>query len=88
MRFGKGKEFRTEGIRIAIEYFQIRGHEVIGFIPDYVMDRKKIQMQLELKNKKRSKSAHVREIRPQQIPDDVSYLESLNEMGILVKTPA
>jgi hypothetical protein len=52
------------------------------------MDRKKIQMQLDIKNKRRSKSTHVREYRPQQVPDDIFYLESLFEKGILVKTPS
>ena len=56
-------------------------------MPDYVMDRRKIQMQLDIKNKRRSKSAHHREFRPQQVPDDVGYLETLVEKGILVKTP-
>jgi hypothetical protein len=42
MRHGDSKSFNCKGILIAIEYWRAKGHELIGFLPDYVMDRRRV----------------------------------------------
>ena len=49
MRHGKSEVFSCKGIRLAVNYFRKRGHDIIGFIPDYTMDRRKIAQKLEMK---------------------------------------
>lgn len=35
MNFGRGR-FKTEGVKICIEYFESRGFQVEGFVPNWV----------------------------------------------------
>ena len=60
MRHGNNKSFNCKGIKIVIDYWQAKGHEVIGFLPDYVMQRRRIEQRKDLEgeniDKRRSKS--------------------------------
>ena len=39
MRHGNNKSFNCKGIKIVIDYWQTKGHEVIGFLPDYLFNK-------------------------------------------------
>ena len=43
MRHGLNKTFSCKGIEIALKYWQAIGHRVIGFLPDYLLDKEKVQ---------------------------------------------
>lgn len=34
--------FSTRGITLAVEYWRSNGHQVIGFLPDYLLDYDKV----------------------------------------------
>ena len=40
MRFGDHSVFKTEGIKLAIQFF--KNQRVIGFLPEYLLDQEKI----------------------------------------------
>lgn len=42
MRHGQNKLFSSKGIKLCVEYWENRGHKVIGFIPDYYLDFKRV----------------------------------------------
>mmetsp|Transcript_20963 Transcript_20963/g.28209 ORF Transcript_20963/g.28209 Transcript_20963/m.28209 type:complete len:94 (+) Transcript_20963:1399-1680(+) len=48
MRYGNSKNFACAGIKVAIEYWVSRGHQVLGFLPDYLLWRDKIVKQWQL----------------------------------------
>jgi hypothetical protein len=43
MRHGNNQSFNCDGIKIVLEFWQKNGHEVIGFLPDYLFDKDKIE---------------------------------------------
>ena len=45
MRFGHSQKFACQGIKIALDFWQSRGHRCIGFLPDYLLWREKILQQ-------------------------------------------
>lgn len=42
MKHGKNEKFSCAGIIIAINFWVLNGHKVIGFMPEYLMDSKKV----------------------------------------------
>jgi hypothetical protein len=46
MRHGNNQTFNCVGIKAAIDYWAAKGHEVIGFLPDYLFYREKIEVEL------------------------------------------
>ena len=65
------------GSEIAIEYYKERGHDVIGFCPDFYLD-----FALVGRNKAAMKSGMMAE-QPQRVPDDVSLLKRLQGEGFI-----
>lgn len=46
MRHGNNKSFNCKGIKIVIDYWQAKGHEVIGFLPDYLFNKQEVEQQI------------------------------------------
>jgi len=80
MRHGKKKVFSCIGVQLAIEYWQERGHKVVGFIPDYYVDYENVAQ------KRRTVRAGF-EVETQKLPDDVTLLNRLLDEGSLIATP-
>jgi len=76
MRHGNNLTFNCIGIKIAIDYWKNKGHEVIGFAPDYLLNGRK--------NVENPEDPPIKACR---LPDDVAYLEQLVAQGLLVTTP-
>lgn len=49
MRHGKDKVFSVRGIQIAINYWQKNGHEVVCFVPDYLLDFEQVGAKIKAK---------------------------------------
>ena len=82
MRHGKDKMFSSKGIHIAINYWMKNGHQVVCFVPEYILDYQQVA------DKKKMKEMGLKEVRASQIPDDVGLLHKLLLKDLLVKTPA
>ncbi|KAL4086359.1 hypothetical protein PRIC1_014486 [Phytophthora ramorum] len=78
MRHGKGKLFSCAGIELAVKYFQVLGHRVVAFIPDYML-------QSDEERALRQEQGEV--LTAAKIPDDVALLEHLVHKGVLIPTP-
>ena len=75
------KCFSCRGIEIAAEYFSERGHRVIGFIPDYLLDLDRVA------ERKRMAKVGLGDVRTSQLPDDVILLQRLCSNKTLIGTP-
>eukprot|EP00005_Dracoamoeba_jomungandri_P010311 CAMPEP_0174274876 /NCGR_PEP_ID=MMETSP0439-20130205/59511_1 /TAXON_ID=0 /ORGANISM="Stereomyxa ramosa, Strain Chinc5" /LENGTH=520 /DNA_ID=CAMNT_0015366919 /DNA_START=660 /DNA_END=2222 /DNA_ORIENTATION=+ len=75
MKHGKNKRFSVAGIEIAAKYYQERGHDVVGFIPQHYATKKPAHGELKLQ-----------EFLP--MADDLPYLNRLIDQGLIVLTPA
>ena len=82
MRHGKDKFFSSKGIHLAINYWTKNGHQVVCFVPEYIVDYQQVA------DKKKMKDMGLKEVKASQIPDDVGLLNKLLAKDILVKTPA
>ena len=49
MRHGKDKVFSVKGIQIAINYWRKNGHEVVCFVPDYLLDFEQVGAKMNAK---------------------------------------
>jgi len=80
MRYGQGKQFSTNGIRICLNFFQDKCPDatLAIILPEYVLDSNKVSA------KKRSG----RYTKAQEVPDNVEYLKTLQAQGIVHITPA
>ena len=81
MRHGDGK-FSCKGIEIVVEFWVSRGHKVVGFVPDYLLDEGKVAELAKLYKANPGSS------KASKIPDNVPLLKELNKKGIVVKTPS
>jgi len=43
MRHGQNSWFSCKGIELSVDFWQLNGHKVIGFLPDYLFDREKVE---------------------------------------------
>ena len=82
MRMGKNQVFKVKGIQIVAEFFQKNGHEVICFMPDYLLDQKKV-----IQRKKENAGA-MNPNSQSKAPDDFHLLKALEKKGIIVGTPS
>lgn len=74
MRHGNSEKFSTKGIKVCLDFFINNGHEVCGFLPEYLFRDDKDKNQTRT-NKK-------------LIPDDVVYLKELHSKGLVIQTPS
>ena len=49
MRHGKDKFFSVKGIQIALTYWRKNGHEVVCFVPDYLLDFAQVASKIKIK---------------------------------------
>ncbi len=76
MKHGKQKVFSISGLKIAIEYWEKRGHEVVAFMPQHFATRKAPAGQ----------ELRLMEFMP--MADNVPLLQKLVEQGRVVLTPS
>jgi hypothetical protein len=74
------KTFSCKGIEIAIQYYKSRGHQVLGFMPEYYLDKESVGKQ------KRAQKLGIQN-KPQKVPDDVELLSKLMDEGYIYITP-
>lgn len=74
MRHGNSEKFSTKGIKICLDFFVKNGHEVCGFLPEYLFRDDKDNKQTRMNRK--------------IIPDDVVYLKDLHSKGLVIQTPS
>lgn len=75
MRHGNGN-FSTKGIKICLDFFISNGHEVSGFLPEYLF--RQGQFQNSNSNQSQRKIS----------PDNREYLIELFKKGLVIQTPA
>jgi hypothetical protein len=77
MRHGNNLTFSCQGIKAVIEYWTSRGHEVIGFLPDYLFDRDRIEAELKKANEPvvDCENPEEKKVKNCRLPDDLDYLE-------------
>eukprot|EP00658_Telonema_sp_P-2_P029376 TRINITY_DN22354_c0_g1_i1.p1 TRINITY_DN22354_c0_g1~~TRINITY_DN22354_c0_g1_i1.p1 ORF type:complete len:138 (-),score=32.21 TRINITY_DN22354_c0_g1_i1:553-966(-) len=63
-----------------MQWYQERGHNTIGFMPDYMLDWENAT------NNTRMKRAGL-EVAASKLPDDVGLLERLVDEGLIIATP-
>ena len=83
MRHGKDKYFSVKGIQIAITYWKKNGHEVVCFVPDYLVDYEQVADKLKMKKM----NLNI-EIKASQIPDDMNLMMKLLNNDYLISTPS
>lgn len=95
MRYGHSQKFACLGIKIAIDFWVSRGHRVLGFLPDYLLWREKIMEKWDILARAQQDPQSVDPAilaatlsKLHQMPDDVDYLISLQQSGILIGTPS
>ena len=72
MRHGNGK-FSVRGIEIVVEYWSARGHKVVGFMPEYLLDEKRVAEMVKLQ-KSDPESA-----KASKIPDNMTLLKAMHK---------
>ncbi|TYZ63286.1 hypothetical protein PybrP1_009075 [[Pythium] brassicae (nom. inval.)] len=81
MRHGQHRKFSCTGIRMACDYYLQRGHRVVGFLPDFLLDSEQVAA------RKRLASAGT-DVPATKLPDDVPLLQKMVDDGVLVPTPS
>lgn len=81
MRHGFHKKFSSKGIRLAFDYFLTRGHRVVGFLPDYLVQRDEVE-------ERRQMVKDGIDVPAAKIPNDVELLMKMVDEGLLIPTPA
>lgn len=81
MRHGFHKKFSSKGIRLAFDYFLARGHRVVGFLPDYLVQRDEVE-------ERRQMVKDGIDVPAAKIPNDVGLLLKMVDEGLLIPTPA
>ena len=78
LRHGNKETFSCRGVEICLDYLGRRfpGARVALFLPDYLLDAKKVAAKKKLGG------------RPAETPDDVVYLQGLQRRGVLFGTPS
>ncbi|MCQ2819163.1 MAG: hypothetical protein MJ252_18015 [archaeon] len=71
MRHGN-QNFSSKGIKIAMEFFKRQGHEVLGFLPDYLF---------------RQKDPNSVMAKKRVVPDDLNYLQQLVNEHLIILSP-
>ena len=82
--------FSVRGIQLVREYFEKRGHKVVGFVPEYCMDERNWSERWEAV-KKKLKTGSVDEDhfdRSSSTPDDMEALKRLKREGVLSLSPS
>ena len=82
MRHGKNQVFSVKGLQIVLEYWKKNGHEVVCFLPDYMLNFE------EVSKKKKLMQMNMKEVKVAQIPDDMQLLSKLEKKGLIVRTPS
>jgi len=85
MRHGSKKKFSTLGIALAINYLTTRFSNrcrFAAFLPEYLLDADKIAA------KWRAHKLGIKQVKFQELPDNVLYLQELEHDGILYTTPS
>ena len=81
MRHGKDKVFSVKGILVAINYWKKNGHEIVGFVPDYLTNWEQV------KGKEKAQAMGYK-MNKAQIPDDMTLMSQLKDEGYLITTPS
>jgi hypothetical protein len=84
MRHGYDRNFSVKGIQIAINYWKKNGHEVVCFVPDYVLDYEQVAEKIKMKKLGITNI----EVKASHIPDDMSLICKLHTAGFIVSTPS
>lgn len=84
MRHGKDNLFSVKGVHIAINYWRKNGHEVVCFVPDYLLDYEQVNAKLKIQ-KLGITSVN---IKASQLPDDMALMTKLHKEGFLISTPS
>ena len=86
---GKQLFFSVRGLEIVRDFFQSRGHRVIGFVPTYVMDDRNWRAKWQAIEKKlKSNVRPTKEDNYMKVPDDLPRLQRLVMEGFICHTPA
>lgn len=72
MRHGNSEKFSTKGIKICMDFFIKNGHEVSGFLPEYLF----------------KEDIYRTKGRGRVIPDDIPYLKNIHSKGYVIQTPS
>ncbi|OQR86407.1 hypothetical protein ACHHYP_10579 [Achlya hypogyna] len=75
MRHGLNKRFSCKGIRLVFDYYLERGHKVIAFLPDYLLQYESVGAQKRL-------AGVGYDVSPTKVPDDAMVME-----GLVIATP-
>lgn len=81
MRHGQHRKFSCVGIRMACDYYLQRGHRVVGFLPDFLLDADQVAARQRL-------ASAGSDVPAAKLPDDVPLLQSMVDEGLLVPTPS
>ncbi|EER16065.1 hypothetical protein Pmar_PMAR003528 [Perkinsus marinus ATCC 50983] len=83
-----GQQFTCKGLQICVDYYVSRGHEVLVFLPDYLVNRNEL-FKLRNAQKMRVQTMHGIKAAPTHIPvDNIGFLLKLQTQGRLALTPS
>ncbi|KAF4674734.1 hypothetical protein FOL47_008784 [Perkinsus chesapeaki] len=83
-----GQQFTCKGLQICVDYYVSRGHEVMVFLPDYLVDRNEL-FKLRNAQKMKVQTLHGIKAAPTHIPvDNIGILLKLQTQGRLALTPS
>ncbi|EER14760.1 hypothetical protein Pmar_PMAR015292 [Perkinsus marinus ATCC 50983] len=83
-----GQQFTCKGLQICVDYYISRGHEVMVFLPDYLVNRNEL-FKLRNAQKMRVQTVHGIKAAPTHIPvDNIGILLKLQTQGRLALTPS
>lgn len=78
MRHGNSETFSTKGIKECLDFFICNGHEVSGFLPEYLFKKDESTIS---SNKWKNNYKRI-------VPDDINFLIDLYKKGLVIKTPS
>ncbi|KAF4687984.1 hypothetical protein FOZ60_003278 [Perkinsus olseni] len=83
-----GQQFTCKGLQICVDYYTSRGHEVMVFLPDYLVNRNEL-FRLRNAQKMKVQTVHGIKAAPTHIPvDNIGILLKLQTQGRLALTPS
>ena len=87
MKHGRHCFFSVRGIEIVRDYFERRGHKVIGFIPEYCLDERNWKERWDQVQKKLENEEILEDDPSSRTPDDMPGLRKLMREGVLSLSP-
>ena len=80
--------FSVRGIQIVRDFFEKRGHKVVGFVPEYCLDERDWSTRWEAVKKKLKTGTVTEDDRSSRTPDDMAALKQLKREGVLSLSPS